>query len=114
MADDIVEHLTAVDILENHVVVMLVDDHLAHAADVRVVKEHGERGFSERADLLRSVFRRLLRRRLRVRGRRDAAGGLGGDAWEDLDGELRSAHGEHGHPTPHRPSRRRTFSPVTL
>lgn len=38
MADDVVEHLTAVDVFEYHVVVMLVDNHFSHAADVRVVE----------------------------------------------------------------------------
>ena len=37
MTDDVIEHLTAVDILKDHVVVMLMDDHFAHAANVRVM-----------------------------------------------------------------------------
>ncbi len=37
MADDVIEHLTAVDILKDHVVVMLMDDHFAHAANVGVM-----------------------------------------------------------------------------
>ena len=41
MADDVVEHLASADILEDHVIVVLVNDHLPHAADVRVVEEHG-------------------------------------------------------------------------
>ena len=41
VADDVVEHLAATDVLEDHVVVVLVDNHLPHAADVRVVEEHG-------------------------------------------------------------------------
>lgn len=40
MADDVVQHLTSTDILENHVVVMLMHDHLSHATNVRVVEEH--------------------------------------------------------------------------
>lgn len=38
MRDDIVEHLSSAHILGDHVVVVLVDDHLAHAADVGVVE----------------------------------------------------------------------------
>jgi hypothetical protein len=52
VADDVVEHLSAVDILGDHVIMVGVDDHLAHAADVRVVEEHGERGLAVDADLL--------------------------------------------------------------
>ena len=40
MADNVIQHLTSADILGDHIVVMLMDDHLAHAADVRVVEEH--------------------------------------------------------------------------
>jgi len=52
MANDIIEHLSTVDILKDHVVVVLVDDHLSHAADVGVVEEHGEGSLSESANLL--------------------------------------------------------------
>jgi len=40
VADDVVEHLAAVDVFENHVVMMLMNDHLAHATDVGMVEEH--------------------------------------------------------------------------
>ena len=46
MADDIIQHLSTVDVFENHVVVVLVDDHFAHSANIRVVEEHGEGGFA--------------------------------------------------------------------
>jgi hypothetical protein len=52
VADDVVEHLTAVDVLEHHVVVMLVNDHLTHTADVRMVEEHGESSLSESSNFL--------------------------------------------------------------
>ena len=86
VADDVVEHLPAAHVLEDHVVVVLVHDHLSHAADVRVVEEHRQRGLAERPDLLRGVLVRLL------------LGGLGrgrdgtrarSHAGEDLDRELR-------------------------
>ena len=60
VTNDVVEHLAAVDILSNHVVVVLVHDHLPHAANVRVVKEHGECGLAQRSNLLRGVLGRLL------------------------------------------------------
>jgi hypothetical protein len=39
MADNEVEHLPAVDILKNHVVVVWVHDNFTHAADMRVVEK---------------------------------------------------------------------------
>lgn len=57
---NIVEHLSTVDVLEHHVVMMLVDNHLAHPTDVRVIEQHGESSFSESTDLFRGIFRRLL------------------------------------------------------
>ena len=85
MADDVVEHLAAADILEYHVIVVLVNDHLAHATDVRVVKEHGQRGLPKGPNLLRGVLRRLLGRRV---GRRRSSGPVGGHAGQDFDREL--------------------------
>ena len=41
VADDVVEHLSAAHVLEDHVIMMLMDDHFTHAADVGMVEEHG-------------------------------------------------------------------------
>jgi len=38
MTDDVIEHLASIDILKDHVIVVLVDDQLSHAADVRMVE----------------------------------------------------------------------------
>ena len=65
MADDVVQHLPPVHVLENHIVVVLVDDHFAHAANIRMVKEHRKRSLTQRPDLLRRILRRLLGCRLR-------------------------------------------------
>ena len=84
VADDVVEHLASADVLEDHVVVVLVDDHFTHAADVRVVEENRQRRLTEGADLLGGVFGRLFGRGF---GR-----GCGACVWrysgQDLDGEL--------------------------
>jgi len=40
VADDVVKHLTTIDVLANHVIMMLMNYHLAHAADVGMVEEH--------------------------------------------------------------------------
>ena len=55
MADDVVEHLASVDILEQHVPVVVCPDNIAHAADVRVVGQCDDCCFSCCADLL-AVF----------------------------------------------------------
>ena len=62
VADDVVEHLATADVLEHHVVVVLVYDHLAHATDVGVVEQHRECSLAECADLLGGVFGRLFGR----------------------------------------------------
>jgi hypothetical protein len=60
--DDVVEHLPPIDILEDHVVVVLVDDHLAHAADVRVVQQHAQCCLPKCPRLLAGVLGRRARR----------------------------------------------------
>lgn len=40
VADNVVEHLATVYVLEYHVIMMLMDDHLTHAADVRMMEKH--------------------------------------------------------------------------
>lgn len=85
MADDVVEHLAAADVLEHHVVVVLVDDHLSHTAYVGMVEQHRQRSFTKGPYLLRGILGRLLRRRV-GRGRR--CGPAGGHAGEDFDREL--------------------------
>lgn len=59
--DDVVEHLAAVDVFEDHVVVMGVHEHRLHAADVRVMKEEDDRGFSDGPNLFREIFRVCFR-----------------------------------------------------
>ena len=39
MADDVVEHLATVDVLANHVIMMLMNDHLTHTTDVGMVEK---------------------------------------------------------------------------
>ena len=52
MTDNIIQHLTPIDVFEYHVVVMLVDDHFAHAANVGMVEEHGESRFANGTNFL--------------------------------------------------------------
>jgi hypothetical protein len=52
MADYIVKHLPAVYVLEYHVVMVLMHNHIAHAAYVRVVEQLRKRSFTDGADLL--------------------------------------------------------------
>lgn len=86
MGDDIVEHLSSAHVFGHHVVVVLVDDHLTHTADVRVVKQLRKRGLSNRPGLLGSVLGGLLGCSLCVGSIGVRSGGV--YAWQDLDGEL--------------------------
>jgi hypothetical protein len=92
MADDKVQHLPSVDVLEHHVVVMLMDDHLTHTADIGMVKEQREGCFAECADLFRGILGSLPRGGLRVRAIQ-LRSGRWMDAREDLDSELHD--GQH-------------------
>lgn len=60
VADDVVEHLTAVDVLKDHVVMMLMDNHLTHPTYVGVVEQHGEGSLTDSSDFLGSVLGGLL------------------------------------------------------
>lgn len=94
VADDVVEHLTATHVLEDHIIMMLMDDHFAHAADVWMVKKHGEGGFADGSDFLGGVFGGLLCEGLR-RGVRAIWEGVGGvHAGEDLYSELEGKNNE--------------------
>jgi hypothetical protein len=37
VADDVVQHLSSIHVLKDHIVVMLVNDHLSHSTDIRVI-----------------------------------------------------------------------------
>lgn len=56
VTDDIVEHLTSIDILENHIIVMLVDYHLSHATYVGVIEKHRKGSFAKSTNLLGGIF----------------------------------------------------------
>lgn len=42
MTDDVVKHLATVDKLENHVVIIRLNNHFSHTADIRMEEEHGK------------------------------------------------------------------------
>jgi hypothetical protein len=86
VTDNVIQHLATVDVFENHVVVMLVDNHFPHAADIGMVEQHRERSLSHGSDLLRGLFRSRFCSRFGV-------GGVGMDsAWnsarKNFDSEL--------------------------
>jgi hypothetical protein len=60
MADYIVKHLSAVYVLEYHVVMVLMHNHIAHTAYVRVVEQLRKRSLTDRADLFRGILGCLL------------------------------------------------------
>ena len=61
VTDDIVQHLTSIDILKNHIIVMLVDYHFSHATYVGVIEKHGKGSFAKSPDLLGGIFGSLPR-----------------------------------------------------
>lgn len=71
MGNDVVEHLTTVDPLADHVVVVGIDMHGFHTANVRMVEEELDGGFPNGAHFLREILStgllHFLRRGLRYR-----------------------------------------------
>lgn len=61
VTDNIVQHLTSIDILENHIVVMLVDYHLSHATYIGVIEKHRKGSFAKSTNLLGGIFGGLAR-----------------------------------------------------
>lgn len=61
VTNDVVQHLTSIDILENHIIVVLVDYHFSHATYVGVIEKHGKCGFSKSSDLLGGILGGLSR-----------------------------------------------------
>lgn len=86
MADYIVQHLPPVDVLEHHVIVMLMDNHLPHPANVRVVQQHGQCGLTQCPNLFGHILRSLLSRSLWARTV-DVEPRV--DAGKNLDGKLK-------------------------
>lgn len=80
VADDVVEHLPAVDVLEQHVPVVIRAHDVAHAADVGVVNQRDDGRFPRRAHLLRMIGALALRLR--------AVLAVGAHARYDFDGDL--------------------------
>ena len=56
MRNDVIEHLTTVDEFEHHVMVIRVCYEFPHSADIRVMQEKGDGGFSDGTDFLRFVL----------------------------------------------------------
>lgn len=59
MRDDVIEHLAAIDILAQHVPVIIGSDDISHAADVRVTEESDDSCFAGGPDFL-GLVRPLL------------------------------------------------------
>lgn len=56
MTDNVIQHLAAVDVFENHIIMVLVNDHLSHATDIRMVEKHRQRCFAKCSGLFRGVL----------------------------------------------------------
>ena len=42
MSDDMVQHVFAIDVFENHTVVVLMNDQFSHATYIWMMQEHGD------------------------------------------------------------------------
>ena len=104
MTYDIIQHLATVDVFEYHVVVMLVNDHFAHAAHIWVVQEHGKRSLPQGPDFFGCILCGLSRLRFGIRPCCAWRRGVGVDTRQDLDSELGSMYQgkkiKHLHLTP--------------
>ena len=56
VTDDIVQHLTSIDILENHIIVMLMDYHFTHTTYVGMIEKHGKGSFANSPNFLGGIF----------------------------------------------------------
>ncbi len=87
VANNVIKHLTTVDILKDHVVVVGMDNHLPHAAYIRVMEEHRERRFANGSNFLGGVFRGLASNGVRT-GITAVLLCRGIDSGKNFDGEL--------------------------
>lgn len=78
--DDVVEHLTTVDILEEHVPVVICPHNVSHAANVGVVEEGDDGSLASCSDLFGLVSSLLIGAAL--------VAIIGGTARNDLAGDL--------------------------
>jgi GT2 family glycosyltransferase len=83
MGDDVVEHLTAVDILKQHVPVVVCTDDISHPTDVRVVEKRDNGGFAGSSDLLGLVCALLFSPALVAIVGRAARDDFAGNLWEE-------------------------------
>ena len=68
VTDNVVEHLPTVDVLEHHVIVVLMDYHFSHTAYVRMIEELRESSFTKGTNLFGSILLSLLCDRICVWG----------------------------------------------
>lgn len=61
MRNNVVEHLAAVDILKEHVPMVVCADHIPHPADVRVVEKGDDGSFASSSDFLGLICALLFR-----------------------------------------------------
>ena len=56
MSDDIVEHLTTIDMFEHHIMMVRMCDHFTHATYVGMEQQHLETAFTYDAHFLRGIL----------------------------------------------------------
>jgi hypothetical protein len=80
VGDDVVEHLTSVDKLEEHVPVIVGPNDISQAADMRMVQESHDGSLARGADLLGMIGPLLISKALMAV--------VGRAAWDNLAGDL--------------------------
>ncbi len=81
MGDDVVEHLASVDKLKKHVPVVVCTDDIAQAANVGVVEEGDDGGFTGGANLFGLVGTLFVGTALMIIVGRAARNNFAGDLW---------------------------------
>ena len=80
VGDNVIQHLAPIDVFKKHVPVVCSAHHISHPANVRVIYEADNSGFSSGSNLLGAVC---------SLGFSAVAMFLRGEPWDDLDSNLR-------------------------
>lgn len=97
MGDDIVEHLSTVDILKEHIPVVVRAHHITKSADIRVIKQGDDRSLSSRADFFGLVCSFFVGAAVMVLLCRASRDDLAGDLREGLFSKGETGNCEEQH-----------------
>lgn len=83
--DNVIEHLSPVDVFEYHVVVARMGDDFTHPADIRMIEKHAERSLADMSNFLARVLSLGLGQ---LGSRQRCSRVIRGDARDDFHREL--------------------------